>query len=126
MFIPTDYNQIERVLTILTKVANEIAVPFTVAFSDGSIVIEDNVSEVQAFNNISIEDLALLSDDGLDRIIAEIKTDMALAEQYNMSYDELQNQKECWQYYCDENPNCRYTTFENYLDPKYWEWLQEA
>jgi hypothetical protein len=102
MFIPNDYNQIERVLTILTKVANEIAVPFTVAFANGGIQIEDNVSEVQAFNNISIEDLALLSDDGLNAMIAEIKTDMALAEQYNMSYDDVQEAKDCWGHYVSD------------------------
>jgi len=112
MFIQTDYNQIDRIFTILTKVANEI-VPFTFGFANGSIQIEDNVSEVQAFNNISIEDLALLSDDGLNAMIAEIKTDMALAEQYNMSYDDVQEAKECWGHYVSDYSS--YVSFAQWL-----------
>jgi hypothetical protein len=50
-------------------------------------------------------------------------SNLELAKKYNMSSEELELAIEAWQYYTDENPDHRYTTLADFLDPKYWEWL---
>lgn len=44
---------------------------------------------------------------------------MTLSIKYNLSSEELERAIEEWGYYRDENPNDRYITFADFLDPKY-------
>ena len=51
------------------------------------------------------------------------KEQLELANKYNLSLEELERALEEWRCYRDENPDNRYITFADFLDPKYWEWL---
>ena len=51
------------------------------------------------------------------------KEQLELANKYNLSLEELERALEEWRCYRDENPDNRYITFVDFLDPKYWEWL---
>tara|TARA_R110001592_G_scaffold142674_12_gene364947 strand:+ start:2563 stop:2733 length:171 start_codon:yes stop_codon:yes gene_type:complete len=49
---------------------------------------------------------------------------LELAKKYNLTAEELENALFAWIDYKDANPDNKYVTFADFLNPKYWEWLQ--